>query len=81
MPMDYRNFARINGALVYDPEGRKLAEQEWPKKRIIELEQLSKDKKVTKILTDVENGMRLGRKQHRILDQLDIKYEVTDEDD
>ena len=79
--MDYRNFARINWSLVYDPEGRKLAEQERPKERIIELEQLSKDKKVTKILTDVENGMRLSRKQHRILDQLVIKYEVTDEDD
>jgi hypothetical protein len=81
MPMDYRQFARIKGTLVHDPEGRLEAEHKWPEARIVELSKVAKDKKVDKILEDIENGLKLSRKQHRILDQLNIKYEITDEND
>ena len=80
MPMDYRQFARIKGVLKHDPEGRLEAEHKWPEARIAKLSKVANNKKVNKILEDIECGLKLSRANHRLLDQMSEKYEGIDEE-
>jgi hypothetical protein len=81
MPMDYRQFARIKGVLKHDPDGTLEAEHKWPEARIVELSKVANNKKVDKILKDIESGLKLSRANHRVLDQMSEKYEGIDEDE